>query len=92
MFALVRKQSIKMNTFRPTAREARVRHYSTAGNADWSKKASPEASQGAGFVEIGSGRSGNRYAAKLGTTTRCADRCHKLYPKQVTQIGKTRTC
>lgn len=75
-------------TKRPTAREARVGNRCTAGNADWSKKASPEASQAAGFGEIGSGKTGNRYLAELGTT----NRCHKLYPKQVTQIGKTKTC
>ena len=79
-------------TKRPTAWETRVRHYSTAGNADWSKKASPEAAQGAGFGEIGSSKLRKRYAAELGTTNGCASRCHKLYPKQVTQIGKTKTC
>jgi len=54
---------------RPTAREAKVRHYSPAGNANLIKNPSPVASEDAGFGESGSGRSGNRYAARLGITS-----------------------
>ena len=54
---------------RPTAREAKVKYYSTAGNADLSKNPSPVGLLGASFGESGSGRSGNRYVARLGITS-----------------------
>ena len=72
---------------KPTTREARVVRCCTAGNAYLNKNPSPEAAQGAGFGGDGSYELENRYAVELGTTTRCAGRRHKPYPKQVTQIG-----
>lgn len=68
---------------KPTTREARVVRCCTAGNAYLNKNPSPEAAQGAGFGGVGSSKLENRYLAELGTTTRCAGRRHKPYPKQV---------
>ena len=57
----------------PNSKHFRVRHYTHSCNADLIKNPSPAASLDAGSGGVGSGRSGNSNAARLGITSGNAD-------------------